>query len=347
MARAALELPPYETQTNNRSRGGGEEEAAVVGGESVKCRLPGPHGAPYAWAESRQELCESLPYYRAFQSGSYVSSAQTTSSSLRQTNENTTKDSIPYGYLLAGFGASHDVWEHKGRVIISHGGGKSMRNHPMTKSSNDDSQAMFNKSANQDKVHQTADQSLDDHHITALVQSQRNQTPIVMLMAKDYKLSHFILPCAFAVLGWYWITDSWCERELSAGEQIGYVRCKFRFQYLESQGSPWWLRCETQPVWNPDLARDAHWTSSSASSQAPEQQPTQSKTVKKKWTSGNMLKRPFSLTSIPVPNDCFIDAFICRHCHLRSPHVFEGIWMCLSPKCTSFWKVSLEQCAQQ
>lgn len=32
---------------------------------------PAPFGKPPVWAEKRQQLCETLPYYRAYQSGAY------------------------------------------------------------------------------------------------------------------------------------------------------------------------------------------------------------------------------------------------------------------------------------
>lgn len=35
---------------------------------------PAPYGQPPVWADKRQSLCETLPYYRAYQSGPYISS---------------------------------------------------------------------------------------------------------------------------------------------------------------------------------------------------------------------------------------------------------------------------------
>lgn len=37
----------------------------------VQDNFPEPHGQPPAWGSKRQQLCESLPYYRAYQSGAY------------------------------------------------------------------------------------------------------------------------------------------------------------------------------------------------------------------------------------------------------------------------------------
>ncbi|KAH8929431.1 hypothetical protein BT69DRAFT_204585 [Atractiella rhizophila] len=66
-------------------------------------------GKPPIWSQTRQELCEALDYYRTYQSGSYYSGG------------------LVHGYLLNGFPAARDQWAANGKVIISHGGGKSMR----------------------------------------------------------------------------------------------------------------------------------------------------------------------------------------------------------------------------
>ncbi|KLT45973.1 hypothetical protein CC85DRAFT_299148 [Cutaneotrichosporon oleaginosum] len=52
---------------------------------STPTSRPAPGRAPPVWAQSRQELCEALPYYRAFQSGMYMHKR------------------VPFGYLLDGY----------------------------------------------------------------------------------------------------------------------------------------------------------------------------------------------------------------------------------------------------
>ena len=39
---------------------------------SVQDDKPKPYGEPPVWADKRQSLCETLPYYRAYQSGAYI-----------------------------------------------------------------------------------------------------------------------------------------------------------------------------------------------------------------------------------------------------------------------------------
>ena len=64
-------------------------------------KLPSPQGVPLVWADTRQELCEGLPYFRAYQGGIYF------------------RSSTVFGYLLDSFGAERDfIGSH---VVISHG----------------------------------------------------------------------------------------------------------------------------------------------------------------------------------------------------------------------------------
>lgn len=40
--------------------------------QSQQENLPAPIGEPPAWADKRQQLCETLPYYKAYMSGGYI-----------------------------------------------------------------------------------------------------------------------------------------------------------------------------------------------------------------------------------------------------------------------------------
>lgn len=57
-------------------------------------------------SQTRQELCETVLYYRAFQSGAYC------------------KDGVVYGSLLDSADSPRDFMD--GRIVISHTGGGSM-----------------------------------------------------------------------------------------------------------------------------------------------------------------------------------------------------------------------------
>ena len=69
--------------------------------EEVLPPRPAPRGKPEVWADTRQELCESVPYFRAYQGGIYF------------------RDGVVFGYLLDAFGAERDYIGSN--VVISHG----------------------------------------------------------------------------------------------------------------------------------------------------------------------------------------------------------------------------------
>ncbi|KAJ7815108.1 hypothetical protein B0H14DRAFT_2603723 [Mycena olivaceomarginata] len=69
-------------------------------------------GFPPLWSQarlksqqSRQEMCETLPWFRSFHGGVYQ------------------KKGVAKGYMLSSFGSERDCFLHGGKFIISHGGG--------------------------------------------------------------------------------------------------------------------------------------------------------------------------------------------------------------------------------
>ncbi|ODO09256.1 hypothetical protein I350_02856 [Cryptococcus amylolentus CBS 6273] len=173
-----------------------------------------PRERPPVWAESRQELCEALPYYRSFQSGLYMHSK------------------VTFGYLLEAFPAPRDAWASNGRVIISHGGG----------------QCICPKLPNgkQGPPVLQADQSRSDARVDALLTAAERRTPIVLIAGEGYKELPWNLDCAYVVLGWYWISYTWVEAEPAykgtkppSGRDY-FHRIKIRFDWVGSQGDPWW-----------------------------------------------------------------------------------------------------------
>ncbi|BEI90583.1 uncharacterized protein CcaverHIS019_0306530 [Cutaneotrichosporon cavernicola] len=162
-------------------------------------KLPAPARAPPVWAQSRQELCEALPYYRAFQSGMYMCKR------------------VPFGYLLDGFpspgGQAVRVTDATGKVSVS----------------------------------LAADHTRDDARIDTLVLAAQRQSPIILLAGEGYALLPWKLGCAYAVLGWYWVSCTWYEAEPCAhgveprDDRQWFRRLKVRFDWIDTQGTPWWL----------------------------------------------------------------------------------------------------------
>lgn len=223
----------------------------VPPGPTHKVRRQGPANPPPVWAETRQELAESLPYYRAYQSGSYTVGPFIKSSDLLRRARKTgpaddpdgqvLKDYVPYAYLLGGYGSRRDAWAAGGRLVVSHGGGHAKI------SSKGDTKSDDTPAAHSLKL--SSSQSRRDPRIAALLSSYKNGTPIILILGENYAHADFQVNCAFAVLGWYAITACWAEME------DDMVRWKVRFQWLQQQGEPWWCPKQDQavarPLWNP------------------------------------------------------------------------------------------------
>ncbi|KAI0254135.1 hypothetical protein BJV78DRAFT_1122074 [Lactifluus subvellereus] len=166
---------------------------------------------PPIWAQSRQEVCESLDSFRSFQGGVY------------QSND------IVKGYLLGAHSSSRDLFHHGGRLIISHGGGKA--------------EALRSKNGRLE-IQGPEDQLEDDRSVRALLNNYRTGRPLVVLADNNYVLFPFDLTgggYTYVVLGLYWIAHAWAELQ-QIDENHSVVRYKFAFQWCEGQGDPWWTQ---------------------------------------------------------------------------------------------------------
>ncbi|GAA6051981.1 hypothetical protein JCM3770_002995 [Rhodotorula araucariae] len=165
-------------------------------------------GKPPIWCQGRQELCESLEYFRSYQGGHY------------DTQERC------LGYLLDGFPSPSDACAEHGKVIISHGGGCG--------------------EVLPSGYRLRASQTREGTRVRALRNCMETRTPVVLLAGAMY--DHFPRlkemgegGVRYAVLGHYLVTDIWAEGEPVEGATNGkfFVRFKVRFEWLESQGKPW------------------------------------------------------------------------------------------------------------
>ncbi|KAL1723929.1 hypothetical protein EV715DRAFT_285989 [Schizophyllum commune] len=166
---------------------------------------------PAIWAQTRQEVCESFPWFRSFQGGVYHN------------------DNVVKGYLLSGHPAERDRFEQDGKLIISHGGGKA------------ESMAMQDGKLT---VIPAQDQSENDRSVRALLHTYMEKRPIVLLLDDNYRLFPYDLKAhgiVYAVLGLYYIKHAWAERQPAGPPGGTVVRFKFAFQWCEGQDAPWWL----------------------------------------------------------------------------------------------------------
>ncbi|PFH53754.1 hypothetical protein AMATHDRAFT_985 [Amanita thiersii Skay4041] len=240
---------------------------------------------PPIWAQSRQELCESFGWFRSYQGGVYYN-----------------RD-IVKGYLLGGFSASRDRFEHDGRLIISHGGGKAASIHHY-------------------KGHSTTqladDQLAQDKSVRALLRTYRESRPLVLVIDNKYALFPYDLSSknvGYAVLGFYTIAHAWAEYQTARNERGCVIRYKFAFQWCDGQDQPWWIQ---------DVAKDLP----ASSPQDVFSRPTRRTPVKVSEQPLDVIKRP------PVPQHIYRLCYFCRE---QSPKVYAQGWACLNAECPLFW----------
>ncbi|KAH9951553.1 hypothetical protein B0H21DRAFT_716501, partial [Amylocystis lapponica] len=172
---------------------------------------------PPIWAQSRQEVCESFDHFRSYQGGVYF-----------------LKDMVK-GYLLSAFSANRDIFEHDGRLIVSHGGGKAQGSHVEDGKS---------------KAHEADDQLAEDKSVRALLNTYALRLPVVLLIDDKYTLFPYNLGAegyTYVVLGFYHITHAWAEPQPASNSRGYVVRYKFAFQWCQRQGVPWWIKHKSFP----------------------------------------------------------------------------------------------------
>lgn len=258
---------------------------------------------------------------------------------------------------MAGWPSRRDAWAHNGRVIVSHGGGKS-----------EVDAALGPNAAKKASLKQ--DQSSSDSTIRALLHSSRHRLPIVLIAAENYALLPFHLACSYAVLGWYLITDGWAERETS-DDSAGFVRWKFRFEWIPSQGQPWWefpgrhfnqswnprQRTETftnaqrhlvhQMLVKEDKSTSPRLSSAESTLSSSATAATSARTRMNKEERHQLLFGPIKTTAkivskvVSTPHaetPCNLaNAATCLACRFPSPVVFDLGWMCLQTECQRFF----------
>ncbi|GAA5863860.1 hypothetical protein JCM3774_001180 [Rhodotorula dairenensis] len=195
------------------------------------------NGRPPIWCEGRQELCESLDYFKSYQGGHYDNQERC------------------LGYLLDGFGTANDVCAENGKVVISHGGGCSeVIDVPRAPDSKD--------AAPQRIFRLKASQTRDNVRMRALFNCKETQTPVVLLAGTQWpffprlqdlgKVHEGDAGVRYSVLGHYLVTHIWAEGETvdhpplpvssssaAPTDPDFFVRFRVRFEWVPSQGKPW------------------------------------------------------------------------------------------------------------
>lgn len=161
---------------------------------------PAPQGSPPVWAESRQALCETLPYFKKPQGGCYQN------------------DGHVYGFLFDSVGHCREYLDED--IIICRAGGSMESN------------------ATGGMV-QKKDQSMKEAQPQSVLNDIAHKNPLVVTCGNRNVGAKCKMPHQYCVLGWYKPVDVWTERTAGKSKKI-WKTIKYRLERLNSKGEPAW-----------------------------------------------------------------------------------------------------------
>ena len=139
---------------------------------------PDPHGYPEVWAESRQALCETLPYFKKPQGGCYQN------------------DGHVYGFLFDNVGHCREYLDDN--VIICRAGGGMEP---------DGSGGMV----------QRKHQSLKEAQVKAVTNEMAHHNPVIVICGNRNVGALCKMPHQYCALGWYKPVLVWSEKTAGQG----------------------------------------------------------------------------------------------------------------------------------
>ncbi|KAK9360670.1 hypothetical protein V1504DRAFT_433629 [Lipomyces starkeyi] len=128
------------------------------------------------WCDTRQELCESVPFFQSFQSGCY------------------TYNGVALGYLIDSLTVQSDYIDDN--VVISHAGGNL-------------------ESSDSGEYHLQSSQESADKAIKALISNQKRITPLVLVLGSNCLVSPVTVPHRYCVMDWFLVTHAWEDLDQS------------------------------------------------------------------------------------------------------------------------------------
>lgn len=136
-------------------------------------RKPKPQGKPPVWADSRQVLCETVPYYRSHHGAGYA------------------KQGIAYSFMFDAQASDRDYMDST--VIVSRAGGG------------------MEKDEETGEMLQSKD-SAKTHIVRAFKNGVKFQQPICVITGSKNPTAQFEVPRKYCVLDWFKPTHVWAEK---------------------------------------------------------------------------------------------------------------------------------------
>ncbi|KAK3624649.1 hypothetical protein LTR56_020899 [Elasticomyces elasticus] len=153
---------------------------------------PKPSGRPQVWADSRQALCETVPYFKKPQGGCH------------------SNDKHVYAFIFDGVGHCREYVDND--VIIARAGG----------GMESDSSGGMSQSRNQ---------VMSDSQVQSVLNDIKLQNPLIIICGDKNTGAQCQMPHKYNVLGWYKPTMVWAEKTAGKGKR-SWVTIKYRFERL-------------------------------------------------------------------------------------------------------------------
>lgn len=203
----AVALPtPQSSQTGEQypeiDASVGESKVSL----SLKLALREPVGSkpaaktePEVWADSRQALCETVPYFKKPQGGCH------------------SNDRHVYAFLFDNVGHCREYMDSD--VVIARAGGS--------------------MEADKDgKMVQKQDHRMDEAQVQAVLNDAQLQNPVIIICGNKNRGAICKMPHRYNVLGWYKPISVWAEKTHGKGDKI-WATLKYRFERLNAKKEPW------------------------------------------------------------------------------------------------------------
>jgi alkylated DNA repair dioxygenase AlkB len=179
---------------------------------------PEPHGQPRVWADSRQALCETVPYFKKPQGGCHAN------------------DRHVYAFLFDGVGHCREYMDTN--VIIARAGGGM-------------------ESDSTGSMVQGKDQSMSEAQVQSVINDVAYQNPLIIISGERNTGTPSKMPHKYCVLGWYKPIMVWAEKTAGKGKK-NWTTIKYRFERLNRQKPAWHAPKDQNELQIPDEAKQLH-----------------------------------------------------------------------------------------
>ncbi|KAF7197896.1 hypothetical protein HII31_00768 [Pseudocercospora fuligena] len=166
---------------------------------------PKTAGKPEVWADSRQALCETVPYFRMPQSGCHQN------------------DRHVYAFLFDATGHCREYMDSD--VVIARAGG-----------------SMEGDGTGQ--LLQKKDHLMTESQVQSVLNDIEHQNPVVIIAGNRHEGAICKFPHRYNVLGWFKPVAVWAEKTMGKGAKV-WTTIKYRFERLDPTTTPWYAPAQT------------------------------------------------------------------------------------------------------